>query len=127
MGLFDGLLGNASDVDVEEVAESLAPVLIEGESVVLAYQVIRDQYVFTNHRLIMVDVQGVTGKKKEYLTIPYKSVTNFAVETAGSFDADAELKLWVSGRSEPIVREFSGGSAILDVQKALASGMFGKL
>lgn len=126
MGLFDGLLGNASDIDAEELQEELEPVLVEGEEVRLAFKVIRDKYVFTNYRLILIDIQGMTGKKREYQTLPYKSIIRFSVESSGHFDMDSELKIWMSGMSEPMVKEFKGGDNIINVQKALASGMFGK-
>lgn len=126
MGLLDGLLGNASDIDIEEITEELEPLLCDGEEVRLAFQVIRDKYVFTDVRLILIDVQGMTGKKREYLSIPYKSITRFSVETSGHFDMDSELKLWLSGSDLPMVKEFKGGDNIINVQKALAAGMFGK-
>jgi hypothetical protein len=126
MGLFDGLLGNASDIDAGELKEELAPILIEGEEVRLAFKVIRDKYIFTNHRLILIDIQGVTGKKREYMTLPYKSIIRFAVESSGHFDMDSELKIWMSGMDEPMVKEFKNGEHIINVQKALAAGMFGK-
>ncbi len=126
MGLFDGLLGNASDIDIDELSEELEPVLVEGEEISLAFKVIRDKYVFTNYRLILIDLQGMTGKKRDYLTIPYKSIIRFSVETSGHFDMDSELKLWLSGMSEPMVKEFKGGENIIKVQKALAAGIFGK-
>lgn len=63
MGLLDSLMGNASEVNLEELAAELAPIMADGESLSLAYKVIRDMFVFTNKRLILIDKQGVTGKK----------------------------------------------------------------
>jgi hypothetical protein len=63
-----------------------------------AYLLIRDTILFTDRRLILIDKQGITGKKTEYHSIPYRSITHFAVETAGTFDLDAELKIWVGQR-----------------------------
>lgn len=126
MGLLDGLLGNASDIDIDDLKEELEPVLYDGEEIRLAFKVIRDKYVFTESRLILIDIQGMTGKKREYLTIPYKSIVRFSVETSGHFDLDSELRIWLSGMSEPMVKEFKGGDNIIHVQKALAAGMFGK-
>lgn len=123
MGLLDGLLGNASEADVSEVQTELADILAENEHVVTAYKMIRDLHVFTNKRLINVDKQGMTGKKVDYLSIPYKSITQFNVETAGSFDSDCELKIWISGRSEPIEIEIKKVLAT-QVQKSLANMMF---
>lgn len=100
MGLFDGLLGHGSTVDPADLNKRLDGVLIEGETPQLAFKIIRDFFVFTQHRVILVDIQGMTGSKVDYTSIPYRAVTRFAVETAGTFDLDSELKIWVSGTSE---------------------------
>jgi hypothetical protein len=120
MGLFDGLLGNASEVDRQQLEREFEAILAEGEQIERAFKLIRDLFVFTNRRLILVDKQGMTGKKAEYHSIPYRAITHFVVETAGHFDADSELKIWLSGSSTPIEREFKRGTNIVDVQKTLA-------
>lgn len=120
MGFFDGLLGNASQADLESVQKELSSILIQNEKVEQAYKIIRDLIVFTSRRLILIDKQGLTGKKVEYHSIPYKSITHFSVETAGHFDLDAELKIWISSMAEPIVKEFKKDKSIYEVQKALA-------
>lgn len=119
MGLFSGILGNASDTSVENVERDLEKIMLDDEQVEYAYKLIRDLIVFTNRRMILVDKQGVTGKKTEYHSIPYKSITQFSIETAGHFDLDAELKIWISGMHDPITKEFKGDDSILSVQKAL--------
>ncbi|MBT2253934.1 PH domain-containing protein [Priestia megaterium] len=121
MGILDGLLGNASEADIRGTKKDLQNILIANERVEQAYKVIRDLMVFTTKRLIIVDKQGVTGKKTDYHSIPYKTITHFSVETAGTFDLDAELNIWVSGSSAPISKEFRKDKSIYDVQKVLAS------
>ncbi|WP_319779434.1 PH domain-containing protein [Maridesulfovibrio sp.] len=121
MGILDGLMGNASEISVEDVQEELSPILGNTEEVERAFKVIRDMYVFTSGRLILIDKQGLTGKKVEYLSIPYKSISTFSVETAGHFDMDSELKMWVSGRHEPIIKELKKGSDVVGIQKLLAN------
>ncbi|MEG0260201.1 MAG: PH domain-containing protein, partial [Lysinibacillus sp.] len=96
MGFLNGLMGNASETNVEEVENEIKNLLTTEEHVEHAYKLIRDLFVFTNKRLILVDKQGVTGKKTEYHSIPYKNIVHFSVETAGNFDLDAELKIWIS-------------------------------
>jgi hypothetical protein len=123
MGLLNALLGNASEVDVNEVAIELTPILADNENVTHAYKMVRDLYVFTNKRLIFIDKQGVTGKKIDYLSIPYKSITTFNVQTAGRFDTDCELSIWMSGRDEPIKVEIAARLAT-EVQKSLANCIF---
>jgi len=120
MGLLDGLLGNASESDAQSIQQDLTQVLASNERVEKAYVVIRDLMVFTNKRLILVDKQGVTGKKREYLSIPYRSVERFSMETTGHFDLESELKIWVRGQAEPVSKTFRNDQAIHDVARALA-------
>ncbi len=120
MGLLDGLMGNASEIDPAKIEGDFARVLAEGERIEKAYQLIRDLFVFTNKRLILVDKQGLTGKKIEYHSLPYKSITHFSVETAGHLDLDAELKIWISGSPMPIQKQFNKNLNIYEVQSVLA-------
>jgi len=121
MGLLDGMLGNASEIEPKEAQEKLKDMLGDNEEVTLAYKVIRDRFIFTNKRLILIDKQGLTGKKIEYHSIPYKSISHFSVETAGHFDMDSELKIWISSAEEPIEKEFKSGTNLIAIQKALAN------
>lgn len=121
MGLLDGMLGNASKIDHSQIQQDFAQILAPGERVEHAYQLIRDYFVFTDKRLVLVDKQGITGSKVEYHSIPYKSVTHFSVETAGTFDLDAELKIWISGMAAPVQKQFNKKLSIYEVQAVLAS------
>jgi len=121
MGLLDGLLGNASEVDVSKVQAEFAQVLAPNERIEKAYQLIRDLFVFTDKRLILMDRQGITGNKVEYHSLPYKSITHFSVETAGHFDLDAELKIWITGFPTPLQKRFNRKLNIYQVQAVLAS------
>jgi hypothetical protein len=120
MGLLDGLLGNASEIEVPKIQGEFAQVLAAGERIEKAYQLIRDLFVFTNKRLLLVDKQGITGNKVEYHSLPYKNITHFSVETAGHFDLDAELKIWISGTPMPIQKRFNKQLNIYEVQSVLA-------
>lgn len=77
-----------------EIPDFVKDVLIEGEEAKKAYTTIRDTALFTNKRLIVVDVQGITGKKKEIYSIPYKSILMFSSENAGHIDINSEVSLW---------------------------------
>ena len=120
MSIFDGMMGNASEIEVSKVEKEMKDLLTPTEKVEHAYKLIRDLLVFTDKRLILVDKQGVTGKKVEYHSIPYKSVVHFSIETAGTFDLDAELKIWLSGSSAPIQKKFNKSLNIYKVQSVLA-------
>ncbi len=121
MSLLNNLFGNATEVDIEELRKEFGEILINGEEIETAFRIFRDKWVFTNKRLIMLDVQGVTGSKREYRSIPYHSIDQFSVETGGTFDDDCEMKLWVKGMHEPLKKEFKRNVDVKALQRALAS------
>lgn len=118
--MLQGMFGNAREVNIKELQADLDVLLVPGETVVRGFKIIRDMFIFTDKRLILIDKQGITGKKAEYHSIPYKSISHFSVETAGTFDMDAEMKIYISGNMTPIEREFKRGTDIQGVQKTLA-------
>ena len=120
MGIFNGLMGNASEVNLEALKKEYGQILASTETIEKAYKLVRDMFIFTNKRLILVDKQGMTGKKTEYHSIPYKSITHFSIETAGHFDLDAELKIWISGTALPIEKQFNSSLDIYELQTVLA-------
>jgi hypothetical protein len=121
MGLLSGLMGNASTIDKDELEKEFAPILAKEETIDIAFKLIRDLVVFTDKRLILVDKQGITGRKKEYHSIPYRSIYEFSVENAGSFDADSELTIYTSITPSGRKIEFKKGDAIVAVQQSLAA------
>jgi hypothetical protein len=123
MGFLDGLMGNSTEVPAAKLQQEFASLLVPGEQVVKGYTLIRDVFMFTDKRLILVDKQGITGKKVEYQSIPYRSIVRFSVETAGSFDLDAELKIWLSSTAEPLARQFNKQVNVYEVQQLLASSV----
>lgn len=121
MGFFSALLGNAGAVSQEDLLKDFGKLLTTGEEIELGFKLIRDTFIFTNKRLILIDKQGITGNKVEYLSISYKSISRFSVETAGSFDLDAELKIWISSEENPsIKKKFNKSVNVYDVQNVLA-------
>jgi hypothetical protein len=122
MGIMDAVLGNASETSPEAAQEKFAKLLLPGEQIEQAYILIRDYFLFTDKRLILVDVQGITGSKIEYHSIPYRSITHFAIESSGTFDLDAEMKIYISGGSGmPIQKRFNKKLDIYEVQRVLAT------
>ena len=121
MGLFSGLLGNAGVADPKDLIKDYSNLLADGESIEIGFKLIRDVFIFTNKRLILVDKQGITGSKVEYLSVAYRSISRFSVETSGHFELDAELKIWVSSELNPsIVKKFNKQVNIYDLQRILA-------
>ncbi|MFB9903168.1 PH domain-containing protein [Allokutzneria oryzae] len=104
---------------VQDVLGSVGPLIIPGEDVVAAFKSVRDYVAFTNKRLIAVNVQGITGKKRDFTSLPYNKVQAFSVETAGTFDLDAELELWFSGLGK-VRLEFKGSSDIVEISRLIA-------
>ena len=78
-------------------AAMLTPIFVPGEEIVQSFRAIRDGVVFTNKRIIAINVQGFTGAKKDFTSLPYSKIQAFSVESAGIFDMDSELELWFSG------------------------------
>lgn len=120
MGLFNSILGNASQVNIDEIKAQFENVLVENENIEAAFSLFRDKMVFTNKRIIFLDKQNVTGNKKEYLSVPYHAISVFSVESAGTFDADAEIKLWVRELGQ-ITKKVGKNTDTLQIQKILAS------
>ena len=125
MGLLNAIMGNASEVDIVKLREEFSPILVPGENIEKAFKVIRDMFVFTNKRFILVDKQGITGSKVEYLSIPYSSVIKFSKESAGILDLDADLRIWVKGQDQPIVKKFGKDNNINQVYQILSQYILG--
>ena len=111
-----------SQIDVSVVQGELAPLLIEGEQLLLAFKGSRDFVAFTSKRIIAVNIQGITGKKKDYTSLPLSKVQAFSVETAGFLDRDSELELWFSGLGKAKF-EFSSATDVSYLSKLIASYM----
>ena len=105
--------------EVSKFDSEMRDILLEDETIVGCYQDIRDHVVFTNKRIIAVNVQGITGKKKDFTTLPYSKITAYSIETAGTFDLDSELDLFLSGMGK-VRFEFRGSSDILEIGRIIA-------
>lgn len=84
-------------VDNSTYFGQISSIFADGEEVISTFKGIRDGVVFTNKRIIAINVQGLTGTKKDFTSLPYSKIQAFSVETAGVFDLDSELDLWFSG------------------------------
>ena len=98
---------------------SIQPLLVPGEQIISEYVAIRDYIIFTNKRIIAVNVQGVTGKKKDFTTLPYSKIQAFSIETAGVLDLDSELEIYFSGLGM-VKFEISGKNDIAEIGKIIS-------
>ena len=81
----------------KDFADMIVPMFVPGEQIVQSFRGIRDGVVFTNKRIFAINVQGITGKKKDFTSLPYSKIQAYSVETAGVLDLDSELDIWFSG------------------------------
>ena len=121
MGLFAGATKNAGSVETKQFHTDFGQLLVDGEIIEVGFVVLRDTFLFTNKRLILVDIQGISGRQIEYLSIPYSNITKFSIQTGVSFDLNAELKLWLGSDTIPMEKKFNKDVNIYEVQKVLAS------
>ena len=84
-------------VNDRDFAGMISPMFVPGEQIIQSFRGIRDGVVFTTKRIFAINVQGITGKKKDFTSLPYSKIQAFSVETAGVLDLDCELELWFSG------------------------------
>jgi len=105
-----------------ETAKDVLPLLVQGEEIVGVYKAMRDYIVFTSKRVISVNVQGVTGKKKDYTSMPYSKIQVFSIETAGVLDMDSELELWFSGLGK-VKFDFTGASNIVQIGQLISESI----
>ncbi len=121
MSLLNKIMGNAGSISKVDLDKKYGRLLTETEEIELGFSLLRDIFMFTNKRLILIDIQGLTGKKQEYLSLPYRHISRFSLETAGTFDLDAELKIWISSENAPSVsKRFNKSIDIYAVQRYLA-------
>lgn len=99
--------------------QAVEPMLVNGETALCQYQATRDYVIFTTHRIIAVNIQGLTGKKKDFSFLPYSKVQAFSIETAGTFDVDSELELYFSGLGK-VKFEFKADSDIYTIGKMIS-------
>jgi|SRR5690606_15711494 len=102
-----------------ESKEKIQDILIDKEEVLMSFSHLRDKVWFTSKRIIAMDVQGLTGSKKEFRCFPYSKITSFSIETAGTFDGDSDFKIWISGVGVFEIR-FSKKLDIKKIAKLLA-------
>ena len=100
-------------------ASTISPMFVPGEEIIGTYQGIRDGVVFTNKRIFAINVQGITGKKKDFTSLPYSKIQAYSIETAGVLDLDSELEQWFSGLGK-IKLEFVSNANVTEICRLIS-------
>lgn len=115
------IFGTSTQISIEQAGQLVDHLLTPEETVCFAFKLVRDLVIFTNKRIIYVDKQKISGKKAEYLTIPYKRIVMFSIEDAGGMlDWDLDFKFFVQGESMPRIVKFKKGTSLNDLQLFMA-------
>lgn len=117
----DKPMQNLIRIKEKDICKNVQALLLEGETIVGAYKTVRDQAVFTSHRIFLVDMQGVTGTRQEIFVLPYKKVLHFGIQTAGSGDPLQTSELTVCFADEHEAKfGFIGQEELLAVARAIS-------
>ena len=112
---------NLIRIKEKDIFKNVQALLLEGETIVGAYKTVRDQAVFTSHRIFLVDMQGVTGTRQEIFVLPYKKVLHFGIQTAGFGDPLQTSELTVCFADEHEAKfGFIGQEELLAVARAIS-------
>lgn len=106
-------------VNNHDFAGMITPMFVADEKIIQSFRSIRDGVVFTNKRIFAINVQGITGKKKDFTSLPYSKIQAFSVETAGVLDLDSELELWFSGMGK-VKFEFVAQANVSDICRMIS-------
>ena len=119
MGLIGGSREDASRSVNRREHSAWTRLLAPGEQIHELHRLPRTTLLFTSRRLVHVE-EALTGRKVDYLSIPYRSITHFGVEASGAFSADSDLRIWVAGRTAPVEKSFGPEVDVYAVQALLA-------
>lgn len=115
----NGFFARLKQVKINEFDKMILGLLVDNENIIGAYKSVRDGVLFTNKRIIAINVQGITGKKKDFTSIPYSKIQTFSLETSGVFDLDSELEIYISGVGRAKF-EFTGSTNVKDICKLIS-------
>lgn len=107
-------------VDNSQFAGVITPMLIQDEQIISTYKTVRDGVVFTNKRIIAINVQGLTSTKKDFTSLPYSKISAYSVETAGTLDLDSELEMWFSGLGK-VKFEFKSNANVSEICRIIST------
>ena len=71
----DSNIMNLKEINIRDVRPEVPSLMLDNEKIIMAFQTVRDQVVFTDRRIFVVNVQGLSGKKVSYFSYPYSSIS----------------------------------------------------
>ncbi len=104
----------------DDYSDKVRDLLLDDENIVDAFKTMRDGVVFTSKRIIVVNVQGVTGSKKDFTSLPYSKIIAYSIETSGTLDLDCELELYFSAIGK-VKFEFSGKTNMAEISRVIST------
>lgn len=117
---------NLKPISVDSVRTEVNGLLVGGEEIVMAFQTVRDQLLFTNKRVIAIDVQGITGKRKSYASMPYNKIQFFSIQTAGFLELIPDTELFLMFTNGFTARfEFKGNVDIGRIGRMISQYVLG--
>ncbi len=113
---------NLKPIDVSDVRPDVKELFVDGEQIIEAFKTVRDQVIFTNKRIISIDVQGITGKRKSYSTMPYSTIQFFEVQTQGFAEIFPDSELFIQYANGFTAQfEFKGNVDIKRIGKLIST------
>lgn len=117
---------NLKPIDESEVRPDVKELFVDGEQIIESFKTIRDQVIFTNKRIISIDVQGITGKRKSYSTLPYSTIQFFEVQTQGFAEIFPDSELFIQYANGFTAQfEFKGKVDIRKIGKMISTFVLG--
>lgn len=112
---------NLQKIENKDINQNANALILEGEEIIGVYKTIRDQIIFTNKRIMTVDVKGITGKRQEIFSLPYSKIQYFGIQTVGFAELipDSELAIFFNNGLKANF-EFKGNNDILEIGKNIS-------
>lgn len=122
MNFLSNFIHTSGILENSKIEEDFGRLLLEEEEIEVGFRINEDTFIFTNKRLIFIDVKKGDESGVEYSFLPYSGIASFSVLSKKSFDANATLRIWVKGQKYPKVeKEFNKSVDVYEVQKVLTS------
>ena len=113
---------NLKPIGANEIRPEIQHLIADNEQIISAFKTIRDQVIFTDFRIITVDLQGLTGTRVSYTSLFYATIQYFSIQTPGLIEfptKDSEMYICFSNGFTADF-EFKGAFDIFNLTKQLS-------